>query len=72
MPSHFFNKFCFIKKEALAQVFSGEFCKISKNTFFTERLQKTTSLFYNEAIRFTLICLFWNFMKVVVKDSKNE
>ena len=24
----------FIKKEALAQVFSSEFCEISKNTFF--------------------------------------
>ena len=28
----------FIKKEILAQVFSGEFCEISKNTFFTEHL----------------------------------
>ena len=28
----------FIKKEALAQVFSGEFCEISKNTFLTEYL----------------------------------
>ena len=28
----------FIKKEALAQVFSCEFCEISKNTFFTEHL----------------------------------
>ena len=27
-----------IKKETLAQVFSGEFCKISNNTFFTEHL----------------------------------
>ena len=26
----------FIKKEALAQVFSCEFCEIFKNTFFTE------------------------------------
>ena len=38
--SLFFNKIesleaCnFIKKEALAQVFSFEFCEISKNTFF--------------------------------------
>ena len=30
--SLFFHKF-FIKKEALAQVFSCEFCKVSKNTF---------------------------------------
>ena len=28
----------FIKKETLAQVFSCEFCEISKNTFFTEHL----------------------------------
>ena len=31
--------FCnFIKKETLAQVFSSEFCEISKNTFFIEHL----------------------------------
>ena len=30
-----------IKKEALAQVFSCEFCEIFKNTIFTEHLQKT-------------------------------
>ena len=29
----------FIKKEALAQVFSGEFCEIFKDTFFIEHLQ---------------------------------
>ena len=28
----------FIKKETLAQVFSCEFCEISKNTFFTEHI----------------------------------
>ena len=28
----------FIKKDTLAQVFSCEFCKISKNTLFTEHL----------------------------------
>ena len=33
----------FIKKEALAQVFSCEFCKVSKNTFLTEHLWKTVS-----------------------------
>ena len=36
----------FIKKETLAQVFSCEFCKISKNTFFTEHLPTTASVFY--------------------------
>ena len=29
----------FIKKETLAQVFSCEFCKISKNTFFIEHIR---------------------------------
>ena len=28
----------FIKKETLVQVFSSEFCNISKYTFFTEHL----------------------------------
>ena len=30
----------FIKIESLAQVFSCEFCEISKNTFFTEQLRR--------------------------------
>ena len=33
----------FIKKAALAQVFSCEFCEISKNTFFAEHLLATVS-----------------------------
>ena len=40
--SLFFNKVAsFIKKETLAQVFSCEFCKISKNTIFAEHLWAT-------------------------------
>ena len=34
----------FIKKETLAQVFSCEFCKISKNNFSTENLGTTASM----------------------------
>ena len=34
----------FIKEEALAQVFSCEFCEISKNIFFTEHLRATASV----------------------------
>ena len=34
----------FIKKETLARVFSCEFCKISKNTFFIEQLRTTASV----------------------------
>ena len=37
------SKFNFIKKEILAQVFSCEFCEISKNTFFTKYLWATAS-----------------------------
>ena len=37
----------FIEKEASAQVFSCEFCEISKNTFFTENVWTTDSLFRN-------------------------
>ena len=34
----------FSKKETLAQVFSWEFCEISKSTFFTEHLWMTASV----------------------------
>ena len=34
----------FIKKETLAQVFSCEFCEISKSTFFTDHLWTTASV----------------------------
>ena len=33
----------FIKKETLVQVFSGRFCEIVKNTFFTKHLWTTAS-----------------------------
>ena len=35
------------KKEALAQMFSCEFCEISKNTFFKEHLRTTASVPWN-------------------------
>ena len=48
--SVFFNKVAgaacnFIKRETLAQVFSCEFCKISKNTFFYRTPPVAASLF---------------------------
>ena len=56
----------FIKKETLAQVFSYEVCKISKNTFFTKHVWATASahvinlllLFILESVNmiFVLIC----------------
>ena len=35
----------FVKKETLAQVFSCEFCEISKNIFFTEHLWTSASVY---------------------------
>ena len=42
-PPEVFCKKGVLKKETLAQVFSCEFCEISKNTFFTEHLWTTAS-----------------------------
>ena len=38
-----FQAYNFIKKVTLVQIFSCQFCKTSKNTFFTEHLWTTTS-----------------------------
>ena len=50
-PEVFYKKRCsqasdmqLYKEETLVQVFSCEFCKIFKNTFFTENLWTTTSV----------------------------
>ena len=44
--------YSFIKKETLTQVFSYEFCEISKNNFFTEHLRATAS------VEFIKKCIF--------------
>ena len=51
----------FIKLQAQAQVFFCEFCKISKNAFFTEHLRTTASKFYKDQLQVLfqfLFCLF--------------
>ena len=48
----------FIKKETLAQVFSCEFCEISKNTFFAEHLRTSAS-----------VCLQYTSKKMSVQRS---
>ena len=45
-----------IKKETLAQVFSCEFCEISKNTFFTEHLRATASECWHHMKTSQMIC----------------
>ena len=47
----------FIKKQALAQMFSCGFCEISKNTFFTEQLRATASEF-SELMLFSTINVY--------------
>ena len=44
----------FIKKETLAQVFSCQFCEISKNIFFTEHVWTTASV--PENIKLKVFC----------------
>ena len=52
----------FFKKGTLAQLFSCEFCEISKSTFFIEHLQETAfvMLFFNK-----FQCLFLVFLKML-------
>ena len=49
----------FIKKETLPQVFSCEFCKISKSAFFTEDLWTTASDFYKNSSQFIVVASFY-------------
>ena len=44
----------FVKEKILAQVFSWKFCKISKNTFFIERLRVTASNNYLISLSFRI------------------
>ena len=60
-----------IKKEALAQVFSSEFCEISKNTFFIEHLCAAASKrFKNVSVYFGKLCIKGklHFLKRKVKN----
>ena len=50
----FFNKI--IKKESLAQMFSCGFCKISKNTFFTEHLRTNASIITDQRCASFIYC----------------
>ena len=61
-----------IKKEALAQVFSFEFCEISENTFFTEHAWATASeekrfskLAPNKSVKTACVCIafFFHYFK---------
>ena len=49
----------FIKKETLAKGFSCEFCKISKNSFFTEHLWMTASILQQLLALYFAIIYSW-------------
>ena len=38
----------FIKKETLAQLFSCEFCELSRNTYFTEHVWTAASVYWRK------------------------
>ena len=65
----------FNKKDTLAQVFSCEFCEISKNTFFTEHIWVTASEFIYLRKNYYKFCLcmkqFLNLIKVLVVYNPN-
>ena len=52
----------FVKKETLAQVFSCEFCEISKNIFFIKYFRETVS-------EMTMIALLPLVKKVTISES---
>ena len=65
----------FNKKDTLAQVFSCEFCEISKNTFFTERVWMTASEFLYLRKNYYKFCWcmkqFLNLIKVLLVYNPN-
>ena len=64
---------CSVRKKALVQVFSCEFCKISKNTSFTEHMWETASeedLCQNHSSERGLKSIFSNRISVISDKKK--
>ena len=56
----------FYEKETLTQVFSCEYCELSKNTYFEERLQMTASVLVKDTVRsFNIFHLNQNSLKTI-------
>ena len=67
--SLFFNKACnFIKKETLAQVFSCEFCEISRNTFLHRTLLVAASAFLSLA---QSMLIFLSFRSLLFRPNQH-
>ena len=62
-----FTFFNFIKKETLAQVISREFSEIFSNTFFTEHLRVTASVFLVNRI-----AVAWNLYSLIAFLNRSE
>ena len=67
----------FIRKETLAQVFSSEFCEITKNTFFTEHVWATltnsrnfSSFFFSSSSNSRNFSMSSNFSKQIQSGLK--
>ena len=58
----------FIKKETLAQVFSCEFCEISKNTFFHRTLLMAAFVIYEHTKNYLLdwTWILWNTFSIIL------
>ena len=73
--SLFFNKVAglrtatSLKKETLAQVFSCEFCEISKCTFFTEHLSATASGLIKEQFDISIFWIVFTIAAVLIKKK---
>ena len=67
-----FVSYNFIKKETLAQGFSCEFCKIFKDTFFTEHLWVTASFLQQLLALYFAIIYSWQLSssEVVSREKK--
>ena len=59
MPESLPQAYSFIEKETVVQVFSCEFCEISKNTFFTKHLWVTATVSGVLCGYYTILYDFW-------------
>ena len=56
----------------MAQVFSCEFCKISKNTFFIEHLRVTASVYVTSGLKFASFMSAYSCKNYVLNFKKHK
>ena len=62
----------FIKKETLAQVFSCEFCKISKNTFSCRTPPVAASRYSKNTFHFSITIWLFSFCKLFLQSNRSH